>query len=138
MWFAEYSGETTADIEKIWSQWSDVADWPAWNADLVRAEISGPFVAGSRITMIPRDGVPIELEIEEAVLPGRFVDRADLGDVVVRTLHLADSIGDGRTRVTYRMEITGPAADEMGPQIGPEISADFPEVIAALIARAEG
>jgi hypothetical protein len=35
------------------------------------------------------------------------------------------------------MEITGPAADTVGPRIGPEISGDFPQVLAALAERAE-
>jgi len=35
------------------------------------------------------------------------------------------------------MEITGPAADALGPQIGPEISGDFPQTLAALVERAE-
>jgi hypothetical protein len=35
-------------------------------------------------------------------------------------------------------EITVPAADTLGPQIGPEISGDFPETLAALVERAEG
>jgi hypothetical protein len=35
------------------------------------------------------------------------------------------------------MEITGPAADTLGPQIGPEISGDFPQTLAALAERAE-
>jgi len=43
----------------------------------------------------------------------------------------------GGARITYRMEITGPAAETLGPQIGPEISADFPQVLAALAERAQ-
>jgi hypothetical protein len=39
--------------------------------------------------------------------------------------------------LTHRMEITGPAADRVGPQVGPEISGDFPQVLAALVERAE-
>lgn len=39
--------------------------------------------------------------------------------------------------MTYRLEITGPAADETGPQVGPAITADFPETIAALVRLAE-
>jgi hypothetical protein len=35
------------------------------------------------------------------------------------------------------MEITGSAADTLGPQIGPEISGDFPQTLAALVALAE-
>jgi hypothetical protein len=36
------------------------------------------------------------------------------------------------------MEITGPAAETVGQEIGPEIGGDFPEVLAALASRAEG
>ncbi|MFJ7589188.1 hypothetical protein ACIQZO_17755 [Streptomyces sp. NPDC097617] len=38
----------------------------------------------------------------------------------------------GRIRVVYRMEITGSGADEVGPQIGPGITADWPETMASL------
>jgi hypothetical protein len=35
------------------------------------------------------------------------------------------------------MEIDGPAADRVGPELGPQISADFPEVLAALVQHAQ-
>jgi hypothetical protein len=35
------------------------------------------------------------------------------------------------------MEITGPTTETVGPEIGPEISGDFPQVLAWLAARAE-
>jgi hypothetical protein len=44
----------------------------------------------------------------------------------------------GNNRVVYRMEITGPAADDVGPALGPEISRDFPQTLAALVDRAGG
>ena len=137
MWVAEHSIETTAMPEEIWRQWSDVAGWPEWNGDILRIELDGPFAAGSRITMTPIGQEPIELRIAEAVEPERFVDEADLGEIVVRTTHRVDRLNEGRARVTYRMEITGPAGDTVGPQIGPQISGDFPQVLAALVARAE-
>jgi len=40
--------------------------------------------------------------------------------------------------VVYRMEITGSGADEAGPQIGPGITADWPETMAALVKMAGG
>jgi hypothetical protein len=136
MWTAEHSIETTAAPEAIWGLWAEVAGWPDWNADLERADLSGPFAAGSTITMTPHAQEPIELRIAEAVKPELFVDEADLGDVVVRTIHRIEQL-EGRIRVVYRMEITGPKADTLGPQIGPEISADFPQVLPALAERAE-
>ena len=137
MWTTEHSAETTAAPEAIWRMWSDLERWPEWNADLERAQLSGRFAPGSTITMYLRGGEQIELRIAEAREPETFVDEADLGGVVVRTTHRVESAGEGRARVLYRMEITGPQADTLGPQIGPEISADFPQVLAALVQRAE-
>jgi uncharacterized protein YndB with AHSA1/START domain len=136
-WIAEHSIETTASPELIWRQWSDVERWPEWNGDIEMIELQGPFAAGGRITMTPFGQDPIELRIAEAVEPEFFVDEADLGEIVVRTTHHVERLDNRRARVTYRMEISGPAADTLGPQIGPEISGDFPQVLAALVQRAE-
>ena len=137
MWAAEHSVETGATPEAIWRQWADVDRWPEWNGDIERIELAGPFAAGSRIVMTPIGEEPIELRIAEAVEPELFVDEAELGEIVVRTTHRVERLDGERARVTYRMEITGPAADTLGPQLGPEISGDFPEVLAALAERAE-
>jgi len=137
MWSTEHSVETTAAPETIWKLWTDVGDWPRWNADLDRAELTGPFAPGGEITMFPREDDPIELIIAEADEPKRFVDQADLGPVVVRTAHRVERLGPDRSRIVYRMEITGPEADTLGPQIGPEITSDFPDVLAKLAAVAE-
>jgi hypothetical protein len=87
--------------------------------------------------MTPHGEEPIELRIAEAVEPELFVDEAEMGEIVVRTIHRVGPLDGERARVTYRMEITGPAADTLGPQIGPEISGDFPQTLAALVERAE-
>ena len=137
MWATEHSLETTAAPEAIWRQWSDVDHWPEWNGDIERIEIDGPFAVGSRITMVPIGEEPIDLRLAEVVEPDLFVDEADLGEIVVRTIHRVEQLDQGRARVTYRMEISGPAADTVGPQLGPEISGDFPQVLAALVELAE-
>jgi uncharacterized protein YndB with AHSA1/START domain len=137
MWTNEQSIETTASPEAVWRLWSDVAGWPEWNADIEHIEISGPFAAGSTITMTPAGQGAVELRIAEAVEPHMFVDEADLGDVVVRTIHRVERLSAERHRVLYRMEISGPAADGVGPELGPQISGDFPETLAALAERAE-
>jgi hypothetical protein len=137
MWTAEHSVETSASPEAIWRLWSDVASWPDWNADIERIEISGAFAVGSTISMKPIGQDPVELRLAEVSEPDLFVDEADLGDVVVRTAHRIDRLDAGRSRVTYRMEITGPMADSVGPRLGPEISSDFPETLSALVERAQ-
>jgi Polyketide cyclase / dehydrase and lipid transport len=137
MWTSEQGIETPASPEAIWRLWSDVAGWPEWNADIEHIEISGPFAAGSTISMTPIGQDAVELRVTEAVEPDLFVDEANLGDVVVRTIHRVERLEGDRSRVTYRMEISGPAADSVGPEVGPQISADFPETLAALVQHAE-
>ena len=61
--------------------------------------------------MTPVEEEPVELRIAEAEAPELFVDEADLGQIVVRTIHRARRVDADRARVTYRMEMTGPAAD---------------------------
>jgi hypothetical protein len=137
VWTNEHSIETAASPEAIWRLWSDVAGWPEWNADIEHIEISGPFAAGSTISMTPVGQDPIELRIAETHEPELFVDEATLADVVVRTIHRVERSEGDRSRVVYRMEITGPAADTVGPELGPQISADFPETLSALAQHAE-
>jgi hypothetical protein len=132
MWHYEHSAETTAPASAIWRLWADVDGWPAWNGDIERIELRGPFAAGSTISMTPIGGEAIELTLREVEPEARFVDEAQLEGVVVRTGHRIDPAGEGRLRVTYRTEITGEGASD----IGPAITADFPDTVAALIAKA--
>src|SRR5262245_49838450 len=136
MWTTEHRVETTASPESIWRLWSSVATWGDWNADMEPIDVQVPFASGSTIAMPPVGQDTVELRIAEASEPDLFVDEADLGEVVVRTTHQVERLGDERSRVTYRMEITGPAADTVGPELGPQISGDFPEVLAALVEQA--
>ncbi|GAA2651269.1 MULTISPECIES: SRPBCC family protein [Streptomyces] len=132
MWEYEHSIETGASPEAIWRLWADVENWGTWNAGIQKIEISGPFAAGTRITMTPPGEDPVPLRITEAVEGERFVDEARFGDLLLRTVHRIDPVGQGRIRVLYRMEITGDGADEAGPQIGPGITADWPDTMASL------
>src|SRR4051794_8133380 len=137
MWATEHSIETTASAEEIWRLWSDVSSWPEWNGDVDRVEMSRPFAEGSTISMTPVGQDSVELRIAEASEPTLFVDEADLGEILVRTIHRVDPLADDRNRITYRMEISGPAADTLGAELGPQISGDFPDVLSALAERAE-
>jgi uncharacterized protein YndB with AHSA1/START domain len=87
--------------------------------------------------MTPPGEEPISMRLVE-VVPGEvFTDEMDGGDFVVRTVHRLEPAAGGRTRISYRTEITGPAAAEAGPRLGPAITGDFPEVLAALAKLAE-
>jgi hypothetical protein len=138
MWEYEHSTETSATPEAIWRLWSDVEDWGTWNAGMAKIEMNGPFEAGTQITMTPPGDDPVLLRISEAAEDELFVDEARFNGLLLRTTHRIDRIDQNRIRVVYRMEITGAGADEAGPQIGPGITADWPETMASLAALALG
>ena len=136
MWVYEHGIETDVAREAIWRLWADVENWGAWNAEIEKIEFQGPFAEGARITMTPPGDEPVELRVSEAVTGELFTDEARFGGLVLRTTHRLVPLDQGRTRVVYRMEITGDGADEAGPEIGPGITADWPETMAALVALA--
>jgi hypothetical protein len=136
MWEFEHQAKGEATTNGVWELWADVANWGRWNADIERIEIDGPFAVGTTITMTPRGEDPVPLRIDELEQGRGFVDLAEFEGIRIRTSHRVDPLDGGRVRVTYRTEISGPAAETVGPQIGPAITADFPDTVAALLAAA--
>lgn len=136
MWEYEHSVETSASAAAVWRHWSDMAAWPTWNAGIEEITVNGAFQVGTTFTMTP-PGDEMVMRLTEVVPGELFTDEMDAGDFVVTTEHRLGPAADGRTRVTYRTTITGPAADQIGPELGPQITGDFPEVLAALVKVAE-
>jgi hypothetical protein len=137
VWIYEHRVEGAVEAAAIWRLWSDVAGWSAWNTDIEKIEIDGPFQRGSEIVMTPAGQDPVRLRLTEVVEPTVFVDEARVNGLVLRTSHRAEPTDTGML-VTYRMEISGDGADQIGPEIGPAITADWPETMAALVAAAGG
>lgn len=138
MWEYEYRLETSAAPEALWRHWADMASWPQWNDGIETLTADGPFAVGTVFTMTPPGDEPILMRLTE-IKPGEsFTDEMDAGDFVVRTEHRLEPAAAGRTRIVYRTEITGAASGQVGPELGPQITADFPEVVAALARRAGG
>jgi hypothetical protein len=87
--------------------------------------------------MKPKGQDPITSVIIQAAENRVYADQTDMGDVTLRFSHTLQPLEAGGTRVTHRLEITGPAADQVGPELGPAITEDFPEAMDALLARAQ-
>jgi hypothetical protein len=73
------------------------------------------------------------VDLQEPVM---YADETSFGDVTLLFRHTLDAVPEG-TRVTHRLEIAGPSADEIGPELGPQISGDFDESMARLFEQAE-
>jgi hypothetical protein len=130
---AEHSIETTAAAETIWALFRDVSGWKTWNAGVEHAALEGPFAEGTWFTMAPPGQDPLRSKLVEVRDNERFVDETSLGPLVVTVAHRIERV-DGRTRVTYAIDASGPGASEVGPMV----SSDFPDVLASLARRAEG
>jgi Polyketide cyclase / dehydrase and lipid transport len=137
VWEYEHAVETEASRDVLWRHWSDMASWPEWNAGIAKIEVDGPFAVGTAFTMVPPAGDPVRMRLTEIVPSESFTDEMDGGDFVVRTVHRLEALPADRTRVVYRTEIVGPTSDQVGPGLGPQITADFPDVLNALIRLAE-
>ena len=138
MWDYEYSLETSAAPETLWRHWADMPAWPQWNEGIETIDVEGPFQVGTVFVMTPPGDEPIRMRLVEIEPGTSFTDEMDAGDFVVRTEHRLEPAAGGLTRIVYRTQITGEAAGHVGPELGPQITADFPDVVTALARLAEG
>jgi len=129
MWSSEHSVQADVGPQAIWQAWRTVERWPEWNGDIARIELSGPFAVGSTIAMTSHEQDTVELRIARVEEGELFVDEAEVAGTTLRTLHRIDRLDDGRVQIVYRLEASGPAAEE----IGPAVSADFDDTLAALV-----
>ena len=133
VWRKEYAIETSATPETIWSIFRDVPAWKNWNAGIEQIEIDGPFTAGTWFTMKPPGEEALRSQLIDVRENVHFVDETRVGDLTIKVAHRIEPLGPARTRIVYAVDAQGPQAAE----IGPAVSADFPEVLASLAKLAE-
>ncbi|MCP3378901.1 MULTISPECIES: SRPBCC family protein [unclassified Bradyrhizobium] len=132
-WRTEYAIETSATPETIWSIFCDVPGWKNWNAGIEQIDIDGPFAAGTWFTMKPPGEEALRSQLIDVRENVHFVDETRVGDLVIKVAHRIEPLGSARTRIIYAVDAQGPEASD----IGPAVSADFPEVLASLAKLAE-
>jgi hypothetical protein len=132
MWTYEHSIETDASPESIWPLYSDVPAWPRWDQGLEWVTLSGPFAAGSTGSLkVPgQDALPFKV-LDVRPLEG-FSDETYIPGLAIRFDHFLERTATGKTCITHRVIITGAAAEELGPQLGPQITSDVPEAMESL------
>ena len=139
MWSFEHSVETPAGVEGIFEILSDTGRWSEWNGGVERIELDGPFETGTAGVMVLAGGDSLRFRLAWVGENQGFEDETPIPgeQALVRVRHALVPLPAGDTRITYRATVEGADAERVGPQIGPAVTADFPEVMAALAARAE-
>jgi uncharacterized protein YndB with AHSA1/START domain len=137
MWQHEYVAETAAGPERVWRVLRDLDHWADWDTSMESVRLGGEFRVGSHVVMTPVGQDPITSTIVEISDGTAYADVTEFGGVTLRFRHSLEPLESGGTRVRHQLEITGDAADTLGPELGPQITEDFPEAMAGLLARAE-
>ena len=133
MWTASTSIDTTASPQALWRLFEDVAGWTKWNAGSERIALHGPFASGSTFDMQPPGMDAFTSTLRDVRPNAGFVDETILEGTRFLVSHELRALPSGGTRVTYTARVEGPEAATLGPLV----TADFPEVLAALKALAE-
>ena len=125
---------TTATPEQVWPLYAEVDRWLEWDSGLVGVTLDGPFEVGSSGTLEVEGQPPLTWTLVDVVENALFTDVTDIPGVATLTfVHRIEPTSDGST-ITHEVHIEGPAADGLGPMV----TSDTPEAMAALARIAEG
>ena len=136
MWSTQYSAQTDTAPEAVWTALRDLHSGVRLSDRSDAFELHGPFQAGTEISVTPQGQDTFRSVIIELDEPRVYADRTDFGGLTLTFRHVLAPLPGGGTEVTHTLQIDGPSADQAGPELGPQISADFPGAMEDLFAAA--
>jgi hypothetical protein len=137
MWTAQHSAETDLPVTAVWAALRNLHTGAVPSADGDLFQIHGPFEVGTELDVTPQGQDTFRSRIVELAENERYADRTEFGDITLTFRHVLVPIENG-TRVTHELVIEGLGADTSGPELGPQITADFPAALQALFEAARG
>lgn len=137
MWTTNYTQTTTAAPSAVWGALERLHSGTPLGPNSDAFELHGPFAVGTTLTITPQGQEPMQSTIVSLVADTTYADRTVFGDLELTFRHDLAPSGDGGTTVTHTLIIDGPGSDDIGPELGPQISGDFPAAMAELLSAAE-
>jgi hypothetical protein len=137
MWTTDYSVETVASPQAVWAALRALHSGERLSERSDQFELHGPFEKGTELSITPQGQDTFRSRITKLVENEVYEDETSFGDLILRFRHTLVARVDGGTAVTHRLEIDGKGADETGPELGPQISEDFPIAMSDLLTFAE-
>jgi lactoylglutathione lyase len=123
MYQKDFTAISTASPEMLWLRYADVTLWKTWDKDIERVTLEGPFVKGACGTMSLNGKLPLDFVLTEVTPNVSFSDEAKAGPMTVRFTHLLERLTGG-TKVTHRVCIEGPAAEQLGANLQVQSAVD--------------
>jgi hypothetical protein len=137
MWTTSYEQTTNATTAAVWRALRALHSGTALGPNSDSFELHGPFAIGSELTVTPQGQDPMTSVIAQLEPERVYADRTAFGGLLLTFRHDLKPLPGGGSSVTHSLEIDGAQADEVGPELGPQISADFPVAMHELLAAAE-
>jgi hypothetical protein len=137
MWSTQYSAETDASPEAVWAALRDLHSGVRLSDRSDSFELHGPFEKGTHISVTPQGQDTFQSTIIELTEPEVYADRTTFGDLTLTFRHTLSRLPGGGAKVTHQLEIDGPSASKVAPELGPQISEDFPVAMEDLFAAAQ-
>ena len=137
MWTTQYAAETDAAPEAVWAALRDLHNGAKLSERSDTFELHGPFEVGTELSVPPQGQDTFRSVIIELDEPKVYADRTQFEDLTLVFRHTLTALPAGGTKVTHQLEIDGADVDHVGPELGPQISEDFPVAMADLFAAAK-
>ena len=135
MWTTNYSAETALPRAAVWRAIEALHRGKLTYDGADVFELLGPFEVGTQLDVTPEGQDTFRSTIIELVEDELYADSTTYEGLTLLFRHTLEDVPEG-TRVTHTLEIHGPAAEQVGPDLGPQISDDFGTSMAALFSEA--
>lgn len=136
MWRTDYTETTQAAPAAVWAALRDLHSGVALGENSDHFELHGPFAVGTELSVTPQGQDTMRSVIVELDEGRSYADSTSFGELTLLFRHTLEPL-EGGTRVTHRLEISGAEASTVGPELGPQISGDFPVAMRELLSAAE-
>jgi hypothetical protein len=131
----EASAVTKASAEAAWTAWTDVEGWSAYD-HIDAARVDGVFRPGAVITSKAKGFPSSTLTVTHVEPPSLWVDESRSPGMQMTFDHLLEP-GEGGTRLTERVRISGPLGRVLGSLMRRKLEALFAASVAAVARQAE-
>jgi hypothetical protein len=122
--------------KEIFKSYENVADWPTWDPDCKKAELSGPFKSGATGIIYPKGGPKSKLYFTDVKPDKSFEVECKLPLCVMKFKHeLTES--NGQTQVLHRVTFEGLLSPIFGRLIGSSLKKSLPHALNGLKKKIE-
>jgi Polyketide cyclase / dehydrase and lipid transport len=96
------------DVSSIWAVATDVGGWAGWDPHMEKARFEGEFAAGAKGWSKPAGAPAGDFTITAAEPERMWASRAGIPFGSLRGERRYEAVGDGKVKVSERVEIHGP------------------------------